>query len=402
VKAYTLGTHRVRPPEETFRAVQPLLGRFGITRVANITGLDHIGIPVWQAIRPNGRTLAVSQGKGLDATSAKVSAVMESIEAWHAEYSLPPVILDSYAALSSRAVVLDPERLPAVRGSLYRPGAIIPWAEATDLLGGGPVWVPFELVHLMFVVPEPPGTGCFLRSSNGLASGNTFAEAAVHALAEVIERDGLALGETLRPAALERRRLDLATIDDPAAVELVARLEKAGAAVSVHDLTTDVGVPIFRAVFFDRSRDDLLNPAPAARGFGCHPDAGVALCRALTEAAQSRLSFISGARDDLSRRQYRQVQSGAALDRERRAVRNRGPGPRRFADVRGCATATVEGDLDAMLGRLRRIGVPHAAAIELTPPGLPFSVVRVVVPGLEGYPHAAGYVPGARARGRRA
>jgi ribosomal protein S12 methylthiotransferase accessory factor len=399
-KTYTRGTHRIRPPAETFRAVEPLLGRFGITRVANITGLDHIGIPVWQAVRPNGRALAVSQGKGLDAASAKTSAVMESIESWHAEYALPPVRLESHAVLASQAAVLDPERLPRLRGGPYHRQAIIPWVQAVDLLSGGPVWVPFELVHLMFVVPEPPGTGCFLRSSNGLASGNTFAEAAAHALAEVIERDGVALAQGLRPAALERRRVDLATVDEPAAAELIARLVKAGIAVTVHDLTSDIGVPIFRAVIFDRATDNLLNPSLPARGEGCHPDAGVALCRALTEAAQSRLTFIAGARDDLSRGQYRWLQSRTTLTRERRAARDRAPGPRRFSDVRGCATSTVEGDLEAMLARLRRARIAHVASVELTGPGLPFSVVRVVVPGLEA--EAAGPVAGGRARRRRA
>jgi len=51
----------------------------GITRVANVTGLDHVGIPVVMACRPNARGLAVSQGKGLTLDAAKASAVMESI-----------------------------------------------------------------------------------------------------------------------------------------------------------------------------------------------------------------------------------------------------------------------------------------------------------------------------------
>ena len=40
----------------------------------------------------------------------------------------------------------------------------------------------------------------------------------------------------------------------------------------------------------------------------------VALCRALTEAAQSRLTAIAGSRDDLGRTRYRITQSAEALD----------------------------------------------------------------------------------------
>ena len=401
VKTYTLGTHRVRPPADTLRAVQPLLARFGITRVANVTGLDRIGIPVWQAIRPNSRSLSVFQGKGVDGPAAKVSAIMESVEAWHAEFALPCVRMESHAALSRAVVTLDPETLPRQRGSRHHPGEIIPWVEGEDLLGGERVWIPAELVHAMFVVPEPPGSGGFFRSSNGLASGNTRSEALVHALAEVLERDGMALAAAMAPAALRRRRLDLATVDDPAAGPLLARLAKADMAVAVHDITTDVGVPIFRATILDRESDALLNPAAAARGSGCHPDPGVALCRALTEAAQSRLTAIAGARDDLSRADYRRIQSARVLALNRRAVVEGAPGRARFGDVPRCATATVDGDLAAMLGRLRRIGVARTVAVDLAEPGLPFAVVRVVVPGLEGLGHLTGARVGRPMAGRR-
>lgn len=62
-----------------------LLRRFGITRVGDVTGLDIIGIPVWFAARPNSRGLSVSQGKGLFADQARLSAIMEAIEGAVAE-----------------------------------------------------------------------------------------------------------------------------------------------------------------------------------------------------------------------------------------------------------------------------------------------------------------------------
>ena len=47
----------------------------GITRLADVTGLDNIGIPVFQAIRPNARSLSVSQGKGVSLEAAQASAL---------------------------------------------------------------------------------------------------------------------------------------------------------------------------------------------------------------------------------------------------------------------------------------------------------------------------------------
>jgi ribosomal protein S12 methylthiotransferase accessory factor len=90
-KGYLAGTHRTRSPAETLAAYLPLAPQMGITRVANLTGLDQIGLPVYTAIRPNARSLATSEGKGLDDASAKASALMESIESWHAEHIRQPL-----------------------------------------------------------------------------------------------------------------------------------------------------------------------------------------------------------------------------------------------------------------------------------------------------------------------
>ncbi|MEU9983559.1 hypothetical protein [Streptomyces sp. NPDC050856] len=54
------GTVRARTPEETWEAVAGRLEEFGITRVADLTGLDVIGLPVWTAIRPGSKTLSAS------------------------------------------------------------------------------------------------------------------------------------------------------------------------------------------------------------------------------------------------------------------------------------------------------------------------------------------------------
>ena len=78
-KAYRAGTHRTVPPAETVRKALRFAPVMGITRVANVTGLDNVGVPVVTVSRPNSRSLAVTQGKGVDLTAAKASALMESI-----------------------------------------------------------------------------------------------------------------------------------------------------------------------------------------------------------------------------------------------------------------------------------------------------------------------------------
>src|SRR4051812_20202893 len=82
---------RIEDPSVTRARLRGRLGDYGITRVANVTGLDRLGVPVLMAIRPNSRSLTVSQGKGVETDAAWVSGVMEAIELAHAE--APPVAL---------------------------------------------------------------------------------------------------------------------------------------------------------------------------------------------------------------------------------------------------------------------------------------------------------------------
>ena len=116
-KRFVEGTHRVCSPRETLAAHVPKMKAMGITRLADVTGLDFIGLPVYMAVRPNSRGLAVSQGKGLDREAAKAGALMESIEGWHAERIVAPLRHESYAALRRAERVVDVTRLPLERGA---------------------------------------------------------------------------------------------------------------------------------------------------------------------------------------------------------------------------------------------------------------------------------------------
>ena len=87
---------------KTLERVTPYLPVMGITRIANVTGFDTIGIPVVMVTRPNSRSISVSQGKGFDVPSAKASGVMESIESYHAErIDLPEQVVSLQASNSA-------------------------------------------------------------------------------------------------------------------------------------------------------------------------------------------------------------------------------------------------------------------------------------------------------------
>jgi YcaO-like protein with predicted kinase domain len=394
-KAFLHGTHRTVSPAETLARLQPLLEELSITRLANVTGLDEIGIPVVLAIRPNARSLSVAQGKGADLAAAKVSALMESIEQHHAEHDRLDVRWASHQALTQRGPVVAPERLPQ-RAQGYDPRARILWTLAHGVADGTAQWVPYELVHLNFTLPLPPGSGHFLGGSSGLASGNHPLEAVAHALTELIERDALTLLYRRSREQQQRRRIDPTTIGDELCRSLLGRYERAGVAVALWDATSDIGVPTYLCDVIDREHNPF-RPVGAARGTGCHVDPAVALARALTEAAQSRLTRITGSRDDLQSVEVdaHRSETKVAADRARiLAPVTDHARPGRTAP----AFATFEEELSHLLRCLQAVGVGPLLTVDLSPPDRPFHVVRAIVPGLEGPSDNPGYRPGERAR----
>ena len=196
-KAYHSGTHRTVAPEETLKRITPLLPAMGITRVANVTGLDRVGIPVVMVTRPNSRSVSVSQGKGTTLTAAKVSGIMEAIEGYHAERVTLPLKFASFEELRYTHQMVNVYALPRTGRSTFTPDAPLLWTEGKSLVSGHSVWVPFEMVHLNYTAPMPSGTGCFLASSNGLSSGNTLDEAISHGISELVERDAATLWHRL-------------------------------------------------------------------------------------------------------------------------------------------------------------------------------------------------------------
>ncbi len=397
-KVFRDGTHRAATPEATLARARPVMAAAGITRVAMLTGLDVIGIPVAASYRPNSRSVAVHQGKGVTVAAAKASAVMEAIEIFHAETAMLPLRLAAYDEMPRLGPAADPMTLPRT-GPDAPVGQRLLWAEGMDLADGAPVWAPYELVGMDLSVAAQQGAGVFQATTNGLASGNHWTEAAAAALYEAVERDSVALWQQMSAAAQDARALDLATVDGPASLALLPRFAAAGVDVGVWDVTSDIGLPAFACLAVSAQGGDWGTDGVAPElGFGCHADRDVALSRALAEAAQARLTVISGARDDIGAGGYRD--SGLLL--QHRAARTwlQPPGRRNFRSIPTVAGETLADDLDAALACLARAGLGRVICFDLTQPAIGIPVVRVIVPGLEGpwAPPGGEYHPGVRAQ----
>jgi YcaO-like protein with predicted kinase domain len=398
LKRYTVGTHRVCNPAETVNRLRPFFAAAGITRVANVTGLDVLGIPTVMVVRPNGRSLSVCQGKGPDLEAARASGVMEAIEHHLAEHVSGPLVFESAIKLASSRRVVDVDRLPRYVRPFTAQERIL-WIQGESVWSGEPVLVPYELVHLDLTLPLPPQHGFFPPGSNGLASGNNRAEALIHGICELIERDALALFYQEPALAQRARRIDPSSIDDAVSLDLLARYDRAGVGVGVWDVTSDLGVPCYLCIAVDKVHD-TFRPTGAVRGSGCHVDRSVALARALCEAAQSRLTRIAATRDDIQPDRFAGARSEQESAVAAAQIDHAGAFARLFGDAPSRSNNRFEDDLSWLRERLARMGMPEVAAVDLSSAGLPCSVVRVVIPGLEGACTIPGYRPGPRVLAR--
>lgn len=366
------GTHRVCTPEETLRRITPLFDRFGITRLADVTWLDDIGIPVFQAIRPNGYTLSVAQGKGLSPELAKTSAAMEAIETWHAERVRPGICVESVGDVEA---TLDyaVDELSLVPQHHLHPALRLEWSKARALIGGGETLVPTRVLRMDGRVSrqwEPP---LFQITSNGLASGNTLEEAVLHGLYEVIERDSAAH----HPAGSCHQLLDIGTVDGPAR-HLLDLLEAARVEVRAELIIGPMRLPCFRVAI----TSDLF--PVVFLGLGCHLDRDVALCRALTEAAQSRLTTISGVRDDITGDAYRRAEDviSGRVGRPALDLGFEGATMVSFRNIESARNQDLSDDLRLVGTKVREHTKRDPLVVDHTHPDIGIPVVRVICPRL--------------------
>jgi ribosomal protein S12 methylthiotransferase accessory factor len=375
---------RTSPPEATLARARKRAIALGITRVTDITRLDRVGIPVYASIRPGAAvgSLCVNAGKGLRPIEAEVGAYMEAIEFALAEPGashIAPIRATARDVLDGRRrpeAVLDLCPKLRVRVRLDAPMECV---EAEEVTTGDRALVPAELVFLPFR-PHRRFKPTFGSSSNGLASGNTVGEATVHGLCELVERDVRsfqAVRDTSEPIDLDSAR------GAPAA--LVEAIRAAGLELYVRAARNEFGLAYFTAVIND---PEACVPQLLNGGFGCHPLRDVAFVRAVAEAAQSRLSFIHGGRDDLVDTHERF--HGWTTPRKRAFVRRvveraaRGQRiPLSQVDDHGDTVKTVEQCEGFVLGRLAALGFDKVYRVRFCRPEDDLQVVRVIVPRME-------------------
>lgn len=374
---YRSNGNRTASPRRVLRRLEALMPAIGVTRVAEISHLSFNAFPTFQSTRPSlwahpdiGQNTG-AQGKGFDATQAKISAMMESVEGYCAEPRMAHLIRGTFRYLSHHHAIMDPRRFTRCLDQAEpTPDEPLMWTPAAELQLGTQVLIPAETVFFPFLPHDYATRAQFPATSNGLAAGSTYLEAVLHGLYEVIERHVVGMWED---GEAEPRPLELGELPRLRQAPVLRALE--GSALSLFALLVGVRAPPVLGCI-------LAVDGNGFAGFGCAGDIDTAADRALSEALQAVAVRYSAAREDISRHvapapnaprvQAPRPPRPRGAPWTRRQLRQR-VWDRRFRDLRS--------EYRALLGWCEQAGLPQVCVANLTRRHVDLPVVKVVVPG---------------------
>lgn len=399
------------PPETTLEKASQVCHRIGVTRLADITGMDRLGIPNYSAVLPGTEDyIWVYSGKGMTHQHAKASALMESIERY---CSLPSsnhdrvYIRGTVQELTKSYDLVHPDDIIEPLNFQYREDMVMDFLQGFDLLADKDILIPAPLVLFRYSPFLPAVNPFAFQHTNGLASGNVLEEAICHALCEVIERDAASISEiraraipfhvlkTMENKLKQRgyvlpsisankfmddytiyRDVELLGVRLEGIQKLTRKFHNSDLPLLIKDITSDIGIPTFAASSIEWISHDY---GYLAEGHGTHPDARIALSRAITEVSQTRAANIQGARDDL-----RKIHYGEDNTDDKRAWQFIPSNEKiNLSKIKSYCNEDILDDIKLILRNLKSVGISTLAIVDLTNPNINIPVVRAIVPGLE-------------------
>lgn len=294
-KTFTRDQDKAVSPEQTIERFYAQLDKLEVNILSEVNRIDNgrLDIPVYFSVCGEAASALTGtkkqMGKGASPIQAKASACMELAErfSFFSFKSNPAHFLtgDYQQMRNAGHPVLDIELLLASVhdtttsvATLERLLEDLPmqWAWATNVTTGEEALIPFSWFYA-------------INEFNGPSAGNTYEEAALQGVCEIIERHVCSL---ISHQKIEVPLIDPASVRDPVAVELLEKFSRNNIELYLSDFSLDTGICTVGALAIDRStfpgKSEIVYTA------GTTPNPEKALIRAVTEVAQLAGDFNTG------------------------------------------------------------------------------------------------------------
>jgi ribosomal protein S12 methylthiotransferase accessory factor len=287
LKTFTIDQDKAISPEETLERFYAKVDSLNLKILSEVRRIDNgrLNIPVYFSVcgaDAHAMTGTKKQmGKGASPVQAEASACMELAErfSFFSFKNNPGNFLtgDYAAMLNSGYPVLALEYLlKSVHDTSSSVQLLesllqdIPmqWTWGTNVTTGEDVFIPFSW---FFAINE----------FNGPSAGNTYEEAALQGVCEIVERHVCSLVNNRKIAT---PKINVDSVKDPVACELLRKFRDNQIEMHLNDFTLDTGICTVGALAVDWStfpqKSEIVFTA------GTTPDPEKALIRAITEVAQ--------------------------------------------------------------------------------------------------------------------
>ncbi|KAB2888155.1 MAG: tetratricopeptide repeat protein [Desulfobulbaceae bacterium] len=294
-KTFTTDQDKALRPEETLERFYARVKTLDCVILNEVRRIDNgrLDIPVYFSICGEAASRLTGtrkqMGKGAHPVQAEASACMELAERFSFfsfKNNAENFITGDYRSMREQGYpVLDislllrsvhDETTDDARLEDLLEGIPMQWTWATAMTRGEQVLVPFSW---FFAINE----------FNGPSAGNTYEEAALQGICEIVERHVCSLinhGKRPTPA------IDRQSIQDPVARELLDKFEANGIELYLNDFSLDTGICTVGALAVDPAtfpeKSEIVYTA------GTTPNPEKALIRAVTEIAQLAGDFNTG------------------------------------------------------------------------------------------------------------
>lgn len=372
---YTTGTVRTRHPRNTLAKITPHMPALGVACCQNITRIDRLDIPVFVAATPLNSIMQNAWGKGCTTDAAQTAALMEAVERSAIGDKHPYERIASYQELQNEGnSILAATELPTSHQGVYHnKKRQLPWIPMYDFLQHTTSWVPASSTYY-----TQPMLAAF--TTIGLSGGNSPEEAMLHGIFEIIERHTICSMFTngkLTLAESGGRRILLTGGMNSTVAEILSKLKAASIDLTLLSIPCSVeSISVYWAVLYDAK-----TPHPhiaVSMGYGAHTSPKIAILRAITAAAQSRIRFLHGSNEsmgkdvasppskkaiDASMRYFKTLPEGIALD-----------------SIPQHRVMNITDELAAVFKNIRNAGFPSVLSLEI-PQKLPdISVRKTLIP----------------------